>query len=175
MKLKTAKKSKTKKTQKGFSKPARAAKSELPELVSVMMKIAERLEALEQKMDRVLTRVSVQPSAPQHSHPRAQQNDGQKRRALYQAVCADCQNHCEVPFKPSGSRPIYCKACFANRKRDRDSHKTNSERHQEQSLLQQVAGAGRAGSMAVAEFKDISSRKHSRKRKKRKLQKKAKR
>jgi CxxC-x17-CxxC domain-containing protein len=31
-------------------------------------------------------------------------------------VCADCQKTCEVPFKPDGSRPVYCKECWAKRK-----------------------------------------------------------
>ena len=37
-------------------------------------------------------------------------------RPLHQAVCSDCQADCEVPFKPTGDRPVYCKECFAKRK-----------------------------------------------------------
>ena len=37
-------------------------------------------------------------------------------RQMYKAVCADCQKECEVPFKPSGDRPIYCKECFSKRR-----------------------------------------------------------
>lgn len=35
---------------------------------------------------------------------------------MYEAVCADCKDHCEVPFRPSPDRAIYCKPCFAKRK-----------------------------------------------------------
>ncbi|MCK4313820.1 hypothetical protein KAW04_03530, partial [Candidatus Bathyarchaeota archaeon] len=28
---------------------------------------------------------------------------------MYKAVCADCGNECEVPFKPDPSRPVYCR------------------------------------------------------------------
>lgn len=37
-------------------------------------------------------------------------------REMHKAVCADCQKECEVPFKPSGDRPVYCKDCFSKRK-----------------------------------------------------------
>ncbi len=31
---------------------------------------------------------------------------------LYEAVCAECGEACEVPFKPTGSRPVLCRSCF---------------------------------------------------------------
>jgi len=37
-------------------------------------------------------------------------------REMHKATCADCQKECEVPFKPSGDRPVYCKECFSKRK-----------------------------------------------------------
>ncbi|MBU0533565.1 MAG: hypothetical protein KJ887_02050 [Candidatus Omnitrophica bacterium] len=41
---------------------------------------------------------------------------GQAPREMYKAVCAECKQECEVPFKPKDDRPIYCKACFTKRK-----------------------------------------------------------
>jgi len=38
-------------------------------------------------------------------------------REMHKAVCADCGNECEVPFKPSGDKPVYCKDCFNKRKK----------------------------------------------------------
>lgn len=35
---------------------------------------------------------------------------------MFEAKCADCGSKCEVPFKPSGDRPIYCSNCFGKRK-----------------------------------------------------------
>jgi CxxC-x17-CxxC domain-containing protein len=43
---------------------------------------------------------------------------GFDRPQMHQATCASCGNGCEVPFKPNGSRPIYCRECF---KKDGDS------------------------------------------------------
>ena len=37
-------------------------------------------------------------------------------REMHKATCADCKKECEVPFKPSGDRPIYCKECFSKRR-----------------------------------------------------------
>ena len=37
-------------------------------------------------------------------------------REMHKAICADCKKECEVPFKPSGNRPVYCKECFSKRK-----------------------------------------------------------
>jgi len=37
-------------------------------------------------------------------------------REMHKATCADCQKECEVPFKPSGDRPVYCRDCFSKRK-----------------------------------------------------------
>jgi CxxC-x17-CxxC domain-containing protein len=31
---------------------------------------------------------------------------------MHQAVCSDCGNNCEVPFRPSGSKPVFCSDCF---------------------------------------------------------------
>ena len=41
---------------------------------------------------------------------------GGRPREMHKATCAECQKECEVPFKPSGDRPVYCKECFAKRK-----------------------------------------------------------
>lgn len=33
-------------------------------------------------------------------------------REMFQATCASCGNSCEVPFRPTGSKPVYCNDCF---------------------------------------------------------------
>ncbi|MBA3046566.1 MAG: DNA-directed RNA polymerase [Candidatus Thermoplasmatota archaeon] len=33
-------------------------------------------------------------------------------REMHKATCADCKKECEVPFKPSEDRPVYCRDCF---------------------------------------------------------------
>jgi len=31
---------------------------------------------------------------------------------MHQAVCVSCRKFCEVPFKPNGKKPVYCRDCF---------------------------------------------------------------
>lgn len=37
-------------------------------------------------------------------------------REMHKATCAECGKECEVPFKPSGERPVYCKDCFRKKR-----------------------------------------------------------
>lgn len=119
---------------------------EIPSLFAIMEKIAERLQTLERKVDLILDqtaepqpkhlhnqspRQEPQRSLPSQHRPQPQAHHGPKphlasqhsrgpqpgkERMLFQAVCAECKQECEVPFKPSGERPVYCKECFAKRK-----------------------------------------------------------
>ena len=42
---------------------------------------------------------------------------GERRpREMFEAVCADCGKTASVPFRPSGSKPVYCSDCFQNRR-----------------------------------------------------------
>jgi CxxC-x17-CxxC domain-containing protein len=34
------------------------------------------------------------------------------RASMHQAVCSSCGKDCQVPFKPTGSKPVYCSECF---------------------------------------------------------------
>ncbi len=31
---------------------------------------------------------------------------------MHQTVCSDCGDECEVPFKPNGRKPVFCRSCF---------------------------------------------------------------
>ena len=33
-------------------------------------------------------------------------------REMHKAVCSDCKQDCEVPFKPTEGKPVFCKECF---------------------------------------------------------------
>ena len=37
-------------------------------------------------------------------------------REMFDAVCAECGAPTKVPFQPRNDRPVYCNACFQNRK-----------------------------------------------------------
>lgn len=51
-------------------------------------------------------------------------------RQMFKTTCSKCSKECEVPFKPSGSKPVYCSDCFrsiggsdSRRSDDRDSRR----------------------------------------------------
>jgi len=35
---------------------------------------------------------------------------------MHQAICDQCGNPCEVPFKPTSGKPVYCNTCFGSKK-----------------------------------------------------------
>ncbi len=44
-------------------------------------------------------------------------NDDRPKQ-MYQAICSECSKACEVPFRPTGERPVYCRDCFAREGRN---------------------------------------------------------
>jgi len=40
-------------------------------------------------------------------------------REMHDAVCASCGKACQVPFKPSGEKPVYCSDCFQSQRGSR--------------------------------------------------------
>jgi CxxC-x17-CxxC domain-containing protein len=42
--------------------------------------------------------------------------DDSRPREMHKAVCNECKQECEVPFKPTEGKPVYCKDCYANKK-----------------------------------------------------------
>jgi CxxC-x17-CxxC domain-containing protein len=37
-------------------------------------------------------------------------------KQMHKATCAECNKSCEVPFRPTGERPVYCSDCFGGSK-----------------------------------------------------------
>ena len=57
-----------------------------------------------------------------------------RERQMFKATCSNCGKECEVPFKPTGSKPVYCRDCFRTMRPsdsrsnyDRSSRKPNFE------------------------------------------------
>lgn len=43
----------------------------------------------------------------------ASRGGGRERPQMHRAVCSDCGANCEVPFRPTGDKPVYCSDCFS--------------------------------------------------------------
>ena len=39
-----------------------------------------------------------------------------REREMFPAVCAQCGKDTQVPFQPSGEKPVYCSDCFSARR-----------------------------------------------------------
>ena len=97
-------------------------------VASLINKMQQQLSAMEKKLDILISQSSKRPFEKSysqkpfrrfnHSHryDRGRQDNGPGERTYTRVVCADCNKECEIPFKPSGDRPVYCKVCFSKRK-----------------------------------------------------------
>ncbi len=45
-------------------------------------------------------------------------------RQMFSAVCSECGKECQVPFKPTGAKPVYCSECFEKRGGGMDSRRS---------------------------------------------------
>ena len=99
------------------------------DVLGLLTKIQDQLTTLDKKVDFLMNKTVPQPAqakpVPQpafaqsnnvHVHRNERPGDFHKGRPMYRATCADCKKECEIPFKPTGDRPMYCKECFMRRK-----------------------------------------------------------
>ncbi len=77
---------------------------EEPDVLTLLQEIKTRLVFLEKKIDAL----SAQPKERHQERPFSHTSN-------FKAVCAECGQSCEVPFKPTGDRPVYCRNCFSKR------------------------------------------------------------
>jgi CxxC-x17-CxxC domain-containing protein len=95
------------------------------DIAVLMNKMQQQLISLEQKIDTLSNRLPENPFKEKHfskpfdrfnRYSTKKQSDISKKRNFTNAVCAGCNKECEIPFKPNGNRPVYCKECFSKRK-----------------------------------------------------------
>ena len=118
------------------------SKSIEPDIAQLIGKIQQQLVSLEGKIDTLInSRPAERPFADRSFADRPfagkqRQDRDNRERAMYKAICADCNKECEVPFRPSQDRPVYCKECFSKRKvgssfkpgRDNKPHERGGDR-----------------------------------------------
>ncbi len=99
-------------------------------VAGLINKVQQQLSVMEKKLDILISQFSKRPFEKSYSqkpsqrfnrshyHDRGRQGNGSRERTHARVICADCKKECEVPFKPSGDRPVYCKECFSKRKNE---------------------------------------------------------
>ncbi len=43
-------------------------------------------------------------------------------REMHKAVCSECKKDCEVPFKPTQGKPVFCRECFQKKKEQEEGY-----------------------------------------------------
>ena len=46
-------------------------------------------------------------------------------REMYETVCTQCGKNCQVPFRPTGEKPVYCSECFEGKENRNDRFSGN--------------------------------------------------
>jgi len=52
-----------------------------------------------------------------------------QRPEMHKAICDECGRECEVPFRPTGDRPIFCSSCFENRGGNENAGKSSGQKY----------------------------------------------
>lgn len=112
-----------------------------------------------------------------------------REKRMYHAVCDECGKDCEVPFKPTGGKPVFCDDCFRNESRsDRGRDRGRDDKKpQEQvdvisnkldriiQILESLTIAEKKPKKRISAKKTVSKKKKAKKPVKRKTKKTAKR
>ncbi len=66
---------------------------------------------------------------PRKSSGREFQKSGFSNQRAHKAVCDKCRKDCEVPFKPTSGKPVYCNDCFGKDKKGgtKDNNQLNEQ------------------------------------------------
>jgi CxxC-x17-CxxC domain-containing protein len=58
--------------------------------------------------------------------PQWSKHDGGDRKQRYDATCSECGDHCTVPFRPVGNKPVACDRCFGKKERGSEDRRPTS-------------------------------------------------
>jgi CxxC-x17-CxxC domain-containing protein len=68
-------------------------------------------------------------------------NDRDRERPqMFDAICSDCGRKCQVPFKPSNDKPIYCSECFENHGGGSSNERRERPRFQDKRMFDATCG-----------------------------------
>src|SRR3989338_8241682 len=79
--------------------------------------VEEKVESEEKPAEEAAT---DEPKAEDAPAPTASASEpagtDQQGRTLYNVKCSNCGKDTQVPFQPSGDRPVYCRDCYMQKK-----------------------------------------------------------
>jgi len=83
-------------------------------------------------------------------------NDGPKQ--MFPAICSQCGQSCEVPFKPTGDRPVFCSNCFKKQGGPQARFAPKSFGHKPEFRPAQVGSANTGGGVTRAQFDSLNAK-----------------
>lgn len=120
-----------------------------PGAAGAIDKVQQQLSAIEEKLDILIGQSSKRPFEKSysqkpssrfnrsHRYDRGREGSGSGERTYTWVTCADCSRECEIPFKPSGDRPVYCKECLSKRKKGNPFNVNRDNRSEERNFPRQ--------------------------------------
>ena len=51
------------------------------------------------------------------------EDGGRPKRQYFKAVCSECGQECEVPFRPTQGKKVYCNECYRKYAPPRDDRR----------------------------------------------------
>jgi len=106
-----------------LTQPAQA--QEEMNIEAIISKMQQQLISIEKKIDGLLNkplerkpfeRKPFRSFEGPNRFDRGNRDGDSRERSFTKVICADCNRECEIPFKPSGDRPVYCRDCFSKHK-----------------------------------------------------------
>ena len=131
------------------SKSSAGAPQDKLGIAVLLDKVQQQLSAMEKKLDTLISQppkrsfeknYSQNPPRPfnySQRHDRGRQGNGSRERTYTRVVCSECRKECEIPFKPSGDRPVYCKECFSKRRQGSPFNANRDNRPTERSFTKE--------------------------------------
>ncbi|MDD5081422.1 MAG: hypothetical protein PHC58_05485 [Candidatus Omnitrophica bacterium] len=101
------------------------AEQEVADVADFIEEMRCQLDSIEQKLDILINKPVERSFDRSYSSGGSKRfdkpvrynkghTDNRSRDVSFTKVnCAKCNKECEVPFKPTGDRPVYCKDCFS--------------------------------------------------------------
>jgi len=83
-------------------------------------------------------------------------NDGHKQ--MFPAICSQCQQNCEVPFRPTGDRPVFCSNCFKKQGGPPARFAPKSFGHKPEFRPTQGGSANTGGGVTRAQFDSLNAK-----------------
>ncbi len=82
-------------------------------MINLISRLQEQISSLDKKVDILMGRMMATPALMSN----IQKSPQLKEKVQFKIICADCGKESTLHFKPNNDRPVYCKECYALRKR----------------------------------------------------------